>query len=428
MKQLAFPYGKSKLTCNFAEQELAGVLTSALDEYVPPCGPEMLVKQALDAPIGAPRLAELARDKKNIVIIASDHTRPVPSKLILPAMLEQIRSVNPEAQITILIATGCHRETSRQELIEKFGQQIVEQEQIYIHDCDEREKLRSVGILPSGGICELNTIALDADLLLAEGFIEPHFFAGFSGGRKSVLPGIAGRATVLSNHCAEFIDDPHARTGVLENNPIHRDMLWAAKTAKLAFIVNVVLNEDKQVIHAVAGDPEQAHAAGVRFLSSLCAAEAVEADVVITTNGGYPLDQNMYQAVKGMTAAEATVKKGGVIIMLAQSSDGIGGEHFYRQLASEPDIGKTMALFRSRGRQETVPDQWQTQILLRVLTHASVIYLSEMDDRVVRQMHMLPAHSIEEAIQIAKQLLGTEKIRIAAIPDGVSIIVRNPKN
>ena len=424
MKQLAFPYGKTKLTYTFEDHALAGVLTSAMGEYEPSCGPEALVRQALENPIGSPRLEELARGQKNIVIIASDHTRPVPSKVILPAMLEQIRSASPEAQITILIATGCHRGTTRQELIDKFGTGIVEREQIYIHDCDEREKLRSIGTLPSGGDCEINTLALDADLLLAEGFIEPHFFAGFSGGRKSVLPGIAGRTTVLANHCAEFIDDPNARTGILKNNPIHRDMLWAAKTAKLAFIVNVVLNEDKQIIYAAAGDPEKAHEEGVRFLSSLCAAEAVEADVVITTNGGYPLDQNMYQAVKGMTAAEATVKKGGVIIMLAQSGDGIGGEHFYHQLADEPDIHKTMALFRSRGRQETVPDQWQTQILLRVLMHASVIYISEMEDEVVKRMHMTPAHSMEEAIETAKKLLGKEDIRIAAIPDGVSVIVR----
>ncbi len=308
--------------------------------------------------------------------------------------------------------------------MDKFGPEIAEGEHIYIHDCDEREKLRNIGTLPSGGECEINTIALDADLLLAEGFIEPHFFAGFSGGRKSVLPGVAGRTTVLSNHCSEFIDSPYARTGILENNPIHQDMLWAAKQAKLAFIVNVVLDGEKNAIYAVAGDPEKAHLEGVRFLNSLCGAKAVPADVAITTNGGYPLDQNVYQAVKGMTAAEATVKKGGVIIMLAKSNDGIGGDHFYHQLADEPDIEKTMALFLSRGRKETVPDQWQTQILLRILRQNKVVYVSEMEDQVVRKMHMTPAHSIEEALRVAKELLGKEDIQITAIPDGVSVVVK----
>jgi len=424
MKQIRFPYGKSKLTYSFDEATLAGVLLSGMSAYRPEGGSETLVRKALAKPVGSAPLGELARDRNNIVILASDHTRPVPSKVILPPMLEEIRRVNPGARVTILIATGCHRGTTRQELVDKFGPEIVEKERIYIHDCDDREKLVNIGTLPSGGECELNAIALEADLLLAEGFIEPHFFAGFSGGRKSVLPGIAGRTTVLSNHCSEFIDDPRARTGVLEDNPIHRDMLWAAKKAGLAFIVNVVLNEEKEVICAVAGDPEAAHAEGVRFLSGLCAADAIEADVVITTNGGYPLDQNMYQAVKGMTAAEATVKQGGVIIMLARSNDGIGGDHFYHQLADEPDIRKTTALFRNRGRSETVPDQWQTQILLRVLMHASVIYISEMEDEVVRRMHMTPAHSIDEALALAKKLLGKEDIRVVAIPDGVSVIVR----
>jgi nickel-dependent lactate racemase len=376
----------------------------------------------MESPIGAPRLSELAKGKDKVVIIASDHTRPVPSKLIIPPMLAEIREGNPQADITILIATGCHRGTTKEELASKFGEDIVKNEKIYVHDCDETDMLVSIGTLPSGGECVINRLAYEADLLVSEGFIEPHFFAGFSGGRKSVLPGVAGRKTVLANHCSEFIDHPRARTGILEGNPIHEDMLWAAKTAKLAYIVNVVLDSEKKVIYAVSGDCEAAHKKGTDFLLSLCGANAVESDIVITTNGGYPLDQNMYQAVKGMTAAEATVRKGGVIIMLARSDDGIGGDHFYHQLADEPDISKTMAQFLSRGRDETVPDQWQTQILLRILGHASVIYVSEMPDETVKEMHIIPAHSLGEAIEKAKQMVGNSA-RIAAIPDGVSVMV-----
>ncbi len=146
--------------------------------------------------------------------------------------------------------------------------------------------------------------------MCAEGFIEPHFFAGFSGGRKSVLPGIAARETVLYNHCSAFIDSPYSRTGIIENNPIHRDMLFGAEKAGLAFIVNVVLNQNKEIVHAVAGGCDQAHRRGREFLNQWCRTGAVPADIVISTNGGYPLDQNIYQAVKGMTAAEATVKPG----------------------------------------------------------------------------------------------------------------------
>ena len=424
MREIAFPYGKEKMTGRFAQEELAGVLTSAIEDYVPEAGEAELVRRAMQAPIGSKSLRELAVGRQKVVIIASDHTRPVPSKVIIPAMLAEIREGNPDADITILIATGCHRGTTRAELVAKFGEDIVNSERIYVHDCDEREKLIRIGTLPSGGDCEVNTIAMEADLLVAEGFIEPHFFAGFSGGRKSVLPGIAGRGTVLANHCAEFIAHENARTGVLEGNPIHEDMLWAAKKAKLAYIVNVVLNAEKQVIYAVAGDVEQAHKKGTDFLSSLCGAKAVPADIVISTNGGYPLDQNVYQAVKGMTAAEATVNEGGVIVMIARCNDGIGGDHFYHQLADERDIEKTMQTFLARGRNETVPDQWQTQIMLRVLMRARVIFVSEMADELVEQMHMIPAHSVAEAIKKAKALLNKQDPTITAIPDGVSVVVQ----
>ncbi len=425
MKKVYFPYGKEKLSYNFSDEELIGVLTSSIEEYKPKSSEYELVKEAIENPINSERLSELAKGKNNIVIIASDHTRPVPSKIIMPLLLSEIRKGNPDADITILIATGCHRGTTKAELISKFGEEIVEKENIYIHDCDESEKLVNIGVLPSGGECEINKIAFDADLLVAEGFIEPHFFAGFSGGRKSVLPGISGRTTVLSNHCSEFIDNPYSRTGILENNPIHTDMLWAAKKADLKFIVNVVLNGEKEIIYAVAGEVEQSHKNGTDFLEKLCGAKKKEADIVISTNGGYPLDQNVYQAVKGMTAAEATVKKDGVIIMLAASSDGIGGDHFYHQLADESDIDKTMKLFLSRKRNETVPDQWQTQILLRILMHARVIYVSEMDDEIIKKMHMIPAHSLDDAILMAKQILKNDDAKIVAIPDGVSVMVRD---
>lgn len=423
MKEFLFPYGKEKMSLSIDEKYLAGYLVSSIHNYKPELCGEALVKEALSNPVGSERLSELARGKKNIVIIASDHTRPVPSKVIMPAMLEEIRKTSPDADITILIATGCHRGTTKEELIGKFGEEIVKNEKIYIHDCDETDKLVNIGTLPSGGACEINSIAVNADLLVAEGFIEPHFFAGFSGGRKSVLPGIASRKTVMANHCSEFIADKNARTGILKNNPIHKDMLWAAKAAKLAFIVNVVLDADKNVIYAVAGDTEAAHKKGTDFLSELCGAKAVEADIAISTNGGYPLDQNVYQAVKGMTAAEATVKKGGVIIMLASSADGTGGEHFYHQLADEADIKKTEALFLSRGRNETAPDQWQSQILVRILLHATVIYISDMPDEDIRKMHMIPSHSLSDALDKAKEIIGRDDVKIAVIPDGVSVIV-----
>ena len=423
MANVKFPYGKEFLEYDFDDKSLLGVLESSIEKYIPEGSAEELVKGAMENPIGSPRLSELAKGKKNIVIIASDHTRPVPSKVIIPPMLKEIREGNPDAEITILIATGCHRGTTRDELVAKFGEEIVDSVNIYVHDCDEREKLVNLGKLPSGGDCEVNSIAVNADLLVAEGFIEPHFFAGFSGGRKSVLPGVCGRKTVLSNHCAEFIADNNSRTGILDGNPIHKDMLWAAETAKLCYIVNVVLNAEKEVIYAVAGDTFEAHKKGVDFLREQCGAKAKPADIVLTTNGGYPLDQNVYQSVKGMTAAEATVKDGGVIIMMAKANDGVGGDHFYRQMADEQDVNKIMSDLMSRGRLETLPDQWMTQILSRILLRASVIYISDAPDNIISDMHMIPAHSLDEAMKKAKEILGRKDVTVTAIPDGVAVIV-----
>lgn len=418
----SLPYGHDELPLDLPDEQVNGVLLSNIEHYHPTLTQEELVEQALTQPIGSPTLCELAQGKQHVVLIASDHTRPVPSKLLLPPMLREIRKGNPKADITILIATGCHRATTHEELRHKLGDDIMRSEHIVIHDCDNAP-FTHIGTLPSGGDCLIHSLVANADLVVAEGFIEPHFFAGFSGSRKSVLPGVASRKTVLANHCAEFIASPFARTGILENNPIHQDMLWAARQVKLAFILNVVLNSRKEVLYAVAGDCEAAHQEGCRFLSSLCRVQARPAEVVITTNGGYPLDQNIYQAVKGMTAAEATVTPGGVIIMLAKSNDGHGGEYFYHQLADEPDIQTTLNCFLQRGRNETQPDQWQTQIFIRVLQRATVIYISDADDALVRSLHMVPSHSLDEALAMAGSMLGRTDYRVTVIPDGVSVMV-----
>ena len=424
MARIKLPYGKEKLTVNVDDSRLQGVLVSHIEKYDPHKTGEELVEEAMAHPIGSAPLFELAKGKNKVTVIASDHTRPVPSKILMPVLLREIRKGNPAAEITILIATGCHRYTTKDELVAKFGEEIVEKERIVVHDCDDEAQLVFLGILPSGGECYVNKIATEADLLVAEGFIEPHFFAGFSGGRKSVLPGVVSRETVMANHCSEFIADPHSRAGILKDNPIHRDMVWAAKTAGLKFILNVVLNGEKKVIHAVAGDLVEAHEAGCRFLDGQCGVSPKPADIVFSTNGGYPLDQNIYQAVKGMTAAEATVHPGGVIIMLAKSDDGHGGEGFVRELTSSDDVDEIMDRFLYRDRRHTVPDQWQAQILVRILQKARVIYVSDAEDELVRSLHMTPAHSIPEALRMAEKMLGKQDATVTVIPDGIAVVVR----
>lgn len=427
MKRINLPYGKGKLTIEIPKERLAGILLSKAHDYRAKMGEEELVRDALLHPVGTPRLRELARGKDNIVLIASDHTRPVPSKVIMPAVLEEIKQGNPDAKITVLIATGFHRPTTREELIAKFGEKIVDHPAIrfVVHESGKSEDMVSLGALPSGGELLINRIAWEADLLISEGFIEPHFFAGFSGGRKSVLPGVSSRTTVLSNHCSEFIDDPHARTGILEGNPIHRDMIYAAGKAKLAFIVNVVLDEDKKVIEAFAGHYEKAHEKGCQFVDQLSGVDAVPSDIVISTNGGYPLDQNIYQSVKGMTAAEATCRPGGVIIMAASCIDGHGGKELYDTFAKEKDKEKIMKRFLATDRNSTVPDQWESQILCRILLKYKVIMVTQAPKDMVEEMQMDYADSVEDAIRLADEYLGRENSKITVIPDGVAVIVRN---
>ena len=426
MKTVKLPYGKGFLDCAVPEERLREILVSRIRQYKPKGTPQEIVKAAMAHPIRTPALAELARNKKKVVIISSDHTRPVPSKVIMPLLLREIRRGNPDADITILIATGCHRGTQPEELLDKFGKEIFEQEKISVHDCDSEDAVY-LGTLPSGGPLIINRLVTDADLVIAEGFIEPHFFAGYSGGRKSILPGVAARKVVLANHNGAFINDIHARTGNLENNPIHKDMVFAAKKAGLAYIVNVVLDERHQVIYAAAGDAEQAHLAGCHFLAEHCQVDAQQSDIVITSNGGYPLDQNIYQAVKGMTAAEAAVKENGVIIMVSKCQDGTGGDFFYRTFAEEKNLSRMLDTFIKTLPEETVIDQWQSQIFARVLRCAHVIFISDQPDEIVENFQMIPAKNIAEALEKADKILGHKNGSITVIPDGVGVVVKPVK-
>ncbi len=206
------------------------------------------------------------------------------------------------------------------------------------------------GMLPSGGRLRLNAIVQEADLIVAEGFIEPHFFAGFSGGRKSILPGIASMETICYNHNAKFIHDKKARQGSLSNNPIHLDMIFAARQAGLRFILNVVLDHNKRIVGAFCGEPEAAHETGCRYCEKLTGVEAVSADIVVTSNGGYPLDQNIYQTVKGLTAGESCVRQGGVLILCAALEMDMAGKLSIAGFQSAKDRKRFFEKLRARRR------------------------------------------------------------------------------
>ena len=345
-------YGKGAVKCPV---EPNAVLALRAEQEKSNVSGSELVRRAMEAPWGGTTLAELARERKRATVIISDHTRPVPSKDILPHMLRELREGNPGIEVTLLVATGCHRGTTPEELAAKLGEEIANREVIRVHDAFSKEENVEIGTLPSGAPLVIDRLAVETDLLVAEGFIEPHFFAGFSGGRKSVLPGVCAAATVYGNHCGAFIADEHARTGILEGNPIHRDMVAAAKLAKLAYIVNVVIDDDKNTVAAFAGDPFLAHEAGVEFLKGQCQVPAAPGDIVITSNGGAPMDQNLYQCVKGLTAAEATAKPSAVLIICAEAADGIGGARTPRRCMTpiaQPRRGRP---FPTSGRPRSWP-------------------------------------------------------------------------
>ncbi len=417
------PYHKTKIPIEIPDKNFVCSLVSHSEDFKTNETEKSIVERALDNPIGSKSLEKLVRGKRRMVIISSDHTRPVPSRVTMPILLRRIRNANPDIKITILIATGFHRPTTEQELIDRYGAEIVAKENIVVHRSRDDE-MADLGTLPSGGKLLLNKIAIDTDLLIAEGFIEAHFFAGFSGGRKAVLPGIASATTVMANHCSEFIASPHARTGILENNPIHKDMIYAAAQAKLAFILNVVINAKKEVIAAFAGDSEKAHVKGCEFVLNMSQVKKNPTDIVITTNGGYPLDQNIYQSVKGMTAAEANCKAGGVIIMVAGLSDGHGGESFCKMITNAQSPQKLLEEFARIPRNETKPDQWEAQILCRILSKHKIIMVTDIcDENLIRGMHMEHAKTFDEALARAFELKG-ENATVSLIPDGVSVILR----
>lgn len=424
MWKIKIPYHKQMLEIEIEDKNLLGILESKAENYKTKETQEELVERALENPIGSEKLEDLVKDKKNMVIISSDHTRPVPSKVTMPVLLRRIRTANPNIDITILIATGFHRATTHEELVNKFGEEIVKNERIIVHDAFDESSMVKLGILPSGGELIINKLACETELLIAEGFIEAHFFAGFSGGRKSILPGIASATTVMANHCSEFIGSPNARTGILEGNPIHRDMLYAAEKANLAFILNVVIDSEKKVIKAFAGHREKAHEKGCEFVTELSKVDKIPADIAISTNGGYPLDQNIYQSVKGMTAAEATCKEGGVIIMVSACNDGHGGQSFYDNLAQAKSPSELLDRVAKVPRNETVPDQWEFQILARMLNKYTVIMVTDMcDSEMIKSMHMQHAFTFEEALKKAYEIKGKDA-KVVVIPDGVSVIVR----
>lgn len=420
-KTIPIPYYTSTLNLHVNEENLKAVLTAKMHGFHAEKTQEQLVLDALEHPVGSPRLRELAKDKQKIVIVTSDHTRAVPSKITLPLLLKEIRSGNPQADITILIATGLHRPTTEEEQRRMFGDEIVGHEKIAINNAFDPEQFVELCTLPSGAVFQVNKLAAQCDLLVTEGFVEPHFFAGFSGGRKSILPGVCSERTVNENHSYKAVSHPRSNSGMLKDNPIHADMLCAAKAVNVQFIFNVALDGEKKIVAAWAGDLEKAHEAGVAFIRQWSQCPVVTGDIVVTSNGGYPLDQNLYQSPKAMATAEACAGEDGVIIMCCSCCDGMGGAHFGEilQRGTPDEIDRYLSDIPP---QKTIPEQWCAQVCVRVLRRHQVILVTTfLDHDEVRRANMIPASTPDEALEIAYRLKGNHA-RVVVIPDGVSVL------
>ena len=418
------PYYKGTLPLHVPDKNLKHVLVNHAEEFHSDRSEADIVRDALAAPIGTPPLSALAQGKQNILVLTSDHTRSMPSGITMPILLEEIRKGQPDASITILIATGLHRPTTQEELLDRFGPDIVARERIVVHNAFQPEEMRYVCQLPSGAGLSVNRLALESDLIVSEGFIEPHFFAGFSGGRKSILPGICSQETVNENHSAKAIASPLATTGVLHGNPIHEDMAYAARKVGLAFILNVAMDAEKHIVAAFAGDCIQAHARGCAFVSDMCGVDQVTSDIVITTNRGYPLDQTLYQTPKGVSTAAACAGEDGVLILGASLCDGVGGTNFEKlmRLGSPQVIKDTIEAIPPK---ESIPEQWCAQIYARLLLqHPIIIVTQHMDPRELEAMGFLAAASFDQALEMAFRLKGPDA-SVTVIPDGVSVIVRS---
>jgi nickel-dependent lactate racemase len=422
--QIKIPYGNDFLTLDSSNLPIKAILETKFPPNNQSISEESIINKALLRPIRSPRLCDLVSKASKVLIVISDHTRATPSSITLPLLLTEIRQLNPEVKVKIIIATGLHRSPRDEEIINLVGRAIFEHEDIVVHCADSEKDLVYKGLLPSGNELWVNRLLDWAELVVADGLIEPHFFAGFSGGRKSILPGIAGKFSILTNHSYPMIANQSSRNGILEGNIIHRDMCAAAEMVGLKFILNVILNEHKKVVAAFAGHYNQAHIAGCEFMRPFVQKGAIESDIVMTSNGGYPLDQNLYQAVKSIDTAASCVRQGGVIICASECRDGNGGKSFVNWFKTAKTPKEILVEMAKIQPMNTLQDQWQAQILAKAMCKARIIMVSSRKNAEdIRSMGMAYCEDLGSAVSLAlSEKPDTDGILV--IPDGVNIIVR----
>jgi len=411
-------YGREGLWIELPEGNVT-VLEPRFAEPVPDERAALI--KAIRAPVGAAPLRELVTAESSVVIVFSDITRPTPNDRLLPPLLDELSYVSRE-QIVLLNATGMHRTETEPELRGMLGDDIVDNYRVIQHDPWDEEALVCLGDTRFGHEIWINRHYVEADVKILTGFIEPHFFAGFSGGPKAVLPGVAGARLVLQNHSGRMLDDPHATWGITAGNPLWEEMLEVALKTDPTFVLNVTLNEDHGITGVYAGDLLAAHNAGTAAVRET-AMMAVDApfDIVITSNSGHPLDLNLYQSVKGMSAAAQIVRDGGSIIIAAECWDGIPDHGEYRNILHMADTPRQLLdVLTADGF--LMMDQWQAYIQALIQMKADVyVKNGHIPDEEIEAALLRPCHSIEETVAELLRKYGPNA-RICVLPQGPQTI------
>lgn len=382
--------------------------------------PLEVVVDALRRPQAGPPLREIARTGQTVAISVCDITRPQPRPLMLRAVLGELDGIIRHEDIVVLVATGTHRANSRDELEAMLGPDVVNECRVVNHVARDRSSLVDLGMVDDVPVL-LNREWIAADLRITTGFVEPHFFAGFSGGPKMIAPGLAGIDTVLALHNARRIGDARATWGICEGNPVHDAVRAVAARAPADFGLDVLLNDDQEITSAFGGPVPEMHAAAriAARVEAMCPVDGTF-DIVITTNSGYPLDQNLYQAVKGMSAAAEIVRKGGTIVCAAECRDGLPDHGSYAELLAQRDSPEELlAMIESSA--VTIPDQWQVQIQARIQQRARVLVRSDGLTR--EQLHAAHFEAIDDIEIAVRDLLAQRShARICVLPQGPQTI------
>lgn len=408
-------YGKKGLNVNLPS---TAQITVIEPRFIPGLPDETAaLRRALHEPIGSPPLRELVTPEQTVAIVFSDLTRPQPRQRMLSVLLDELASYGIAADDILLInALGTHRPNTDAELRDMLGDAIVDGYRIVQHDATDKKAMVNLGTSSYGHEVWINRAYLQAGVKILTGFIEPHLFAGFSGGPKAVLPGVAGMETILDNHSGAMLSAPTATWGITEGNAIWEEMLEVAQLTHPDFLFNVTLNKKKEICGVFAGDLIAAHRAGVAQAREM-AMVAVDApfDVVLTTNSGYPLDLNLYQSVKGISAAAQVTRPGGAILIASECWDGVPEFGNYKKLLQEATSPQTL-LDRMLTPGLRMHDQWEAFLHARLCLHADIyVYADGLSDDEIRMAMMTPCRDIEATLD---ELIARYGPRLCVLPEG----------